>query len=314
LKIAFWSNCGEKCNVSSNLAAISVASVIRYPYSVVLVENRLNNHNLGKAFTGNSIRRLREDASTNYYDGDGIEGLLRKIYRNNGCIAADHNIVVNSSIATNGSIATNNRIIKNDSYAVLRPYLKEIINRHLYYIPQGHILHNEIFEYEFNHCFQPLLQLLKGNFNICMLHAASQKNLSTKTILQEADLIVVNLNQNKYYLEDFFDNYSSMIPKAVFIISNYDSEALLSRARISWEYRIPLENILAIPDNVSYQNAYHCSSVIEFIYHNYSCPKTNPNYTFIQAIKKAAFQIIKRAEASARELSAKNEGLVMYCE
>ena len=81
MKIAFWSNANDKCSVTANMAAISVASVIRYPYSIMTMENKLSNYNLGNAFFGKSHVSILNEVGTNYYDGDGMEGLMRKIYR-----------------------------------------------------------------------------------------------------------------------------------------------------------------------------------------------------------------------------------------
>lgn len=265
MKIAFWSNANERCGVTENLAAISVASVIRYPYSVITMENRLCSNNLGKAFLGRSHVSMMNEVGTNYYEGGGMEGLIRKIYR--------------------------------EDYfeGILRYYVKEIINKHLYYIPQSRIIHNEIFEYEFDHCVHPLLDMLDEFADICYINTASNHNLSTKTILEESDLIVVNLSQNQSILEDFFLNYSSLINKAVFILSNYESNPKYNYKKIANMYDIPLENISIIPRNELYQNSFAGGNVVEFISRNYVCPKESPNYLFIQAIKKSTYLIIKRA-------------------
>ncbi|MHB8129839.1 MAG: hypothetical protein ACYDEX_12650 [Mobilitalea sp.] len=271
MKIAFWSNANEKCGVSANLAAISVASVIRYPYSIITMENRLCNNNLGKAFLGNDHGKLINEVGTNYYDGGGIEGLMRKIYR------GDYH---------------------SDS---LQPYLKEIIQKHLYYIPQTRVIHSEIFDYEFDRCIHPLFVMMEKYADICFIDTASHRNLSTKTILQEADLIVVNLCQKQIILEDFFLNYSSLISKAVFIISNYDCHSFINSKRISKMYEVPWESITVIPENEMYQNAFSKGTIVEFISSNYNCDKEDPNYIFIQSIKKAAYTVIKRAELMVKQ-------------
>lgn len=270
MKIAFWSNVNEKCSVSANLAAVSVATVMRYPYSVIVVENRLSN-NLMKAFMGNARVSLFNEVGTNYYDGGGIEGLLRKIYR------------------------------ENYSHDILKYYLKEILEEHLYYIPQSKVIHSEIFDYEFNHCIHPLFEMIDEYADICFIDTASHRNLSTKTILENADLIVVNLCQKQIILDDFFNNYSSLISKSVFVISNYTFHTMMNSKRIAATYQIPLENIILIPNNESYQNAYSNGSVVGFIRGNYSCFKDNPNYLFIQAIRKAAYIIIRKAEQAVKE-------------
>lgn len=277
MKIAFWSNVSEACGVSSSLAAISIASVIRYPYTVVTMENRLCSNNLGKAYMGRLQSRSKGyagnsfEAGTNYYEGGGLEGLIRKIYRD------EYNL------------------------KTFRRYLSEVIHKHLYYIPQTKVIHNEIFDYEFDQCYPQLQQLIEEFADICMIDTASYRSLSTKTILENADLIVVNLCQKHIILEDFFLNYSSLIPKAIFIINKYDPRMFPNYRRILKEYDISPEKLTVIPYNEMYQSAYAEGTVVEFISRNYNCPKENANYLFIQSIKKAAYMIIKEAEQLVKQ-------------
>jgi hypothetical protein len=271
VKIAFWSNANDMCGVSANLAAISVASVIRYPYTVLTMENYLSISNLGKAFFGRSYVNLLNDVGTNYYDGGGIEGLLRKILR------------------------------EDYYFDILQSFTKEVISKHLYYIPQSKVIHSKIFDYELNYCIHALLNMAEEFSDICFINAASQQNLSTKTILEESDLIVVNLCQKQSVLEDFFLNYSSLIPKSIFIISNYETHTQLNYKKIAYMYDIPMERITIIPNNDLYTNAYMNGNVVAFIKLNYECQKENSNYFFIQAIKKATYLIIKKTVEAVKQ-------------
>lgn len=271
MKVAFWSNANEKCRVSANMAAISVASVTRYPYTIITMENRLCHNNLGKAFMGNNHIDRLDAVGTNYYDGGGIEGLMRKIYR--------------------GEYQSN----------IFPAYLREIINNHLYYIPQSRVIHNEIFDYEFDRSIHQLFLMMEEFADISFIDTASNSNLSTKTILEEADLIVVNLCQTQSILEDFFLNYSSLLFKAVFIISNYNFHSYFNSKRIAKLYEIPWEDIIIIPENEMYNNAYLSGNVVEFISRNYLSSKESPNYIFMQSIKKASYTIMRKVELIAKQ-------------
>jgi hypothetical protein len=273
MKIAFWSNTYEQALVSYNLAAVSIACVMRYPYSVSVMENHLHKDNLGLAFLGTSRVPFIREIGTNYYEGGGVEGLLRSVYRGSA------------------------------NPPMLRTYINEVIPKHLYYIPQSRYIHNELFDYELNDNLAPLFNLLEETNDICFIDTAPL-NLNSKAILETADLIVVNLCQNQNFLEDFFMNYSSLIPKSVFIIGNYTTQTFLNIRRISNLYELPLENITPIPWNEAFQSASLRGRAVEFVTGNYKCLRENPNYLFIQAIRKAAGMIIKRAELSG-ELSRK---------
>lgn len=265
MKIAFWSNAYEQAMVSYNLAAVSIACVMRYPYSVSVMENHLHKENLGLPFLGTNRVPFIREVGTNYYEGGGVEGLLRSVYR--------------------GSV----------NLPMLKTYLKEVIPKHLYYIPQSRYIHNELFDYELNDNLAPLFNLLEETNDICFIDTAPL-NLNSKAILETSDLIVVNLCQNQNFLEDFFVNYSSLIHKSVFIVGNYTTQTFLNIKKISNQYEIPLENIAPLPWNEAFYSAGQRGRAVEFITGNYKCTKDNTNYFFIQAIRKAAGMIIKRAE------------------
>ncbi len=264
MKIAFWSNTYEQSMVSYNLAAISIASVMRYPHPIAVLENHLHKNNLGRAFLGSHSEPILREVGTNYYEGSGIEGLLRRIYRG-----------------------------YNDP-GMLRSYLKEIIHNHLYYFPQSGYIHSELFDYEFNTNIIPLFNLLNEAFDICYIDTAPF-NLNSKIILETADLIVVNLYQNQNFLDDFFQNYESLIPKSVFVIGDYSSRSILSCRRISNLYEIPLDCIAPIPWCEAFQIACSSGRAVEFITANFRCMNDNPHYRFIQSVKKAVVMILKRA-------------------
>lgn len=265
MKIAFWSNAHEQANVSRNLAAVSVASVIRYPYTVTVLENHLRKDNLGWAYHGTDRSGLLREVGINYYEGGGIEGLLRKIYRGNY------------------------------EQAILKSYLKEIIQGHLYYIPQSGIINSELFDYEFNHNAAVLFSMLEEAVDINFIDTASYNSLSSKTILEDSDLIVVNLCQSQRYIDDFFQNYSSLIPKSVFLLGNYSMHSIHTCKRIAHKYDLLPDNITPIPENELFDDACIQGRAVEFITGNYMCKREHPNSVFIQSIKKATAMIMRGA-------------------
>lgn len=265
MKVAFWSN-SKQCGVTSNLAAISVASVIRFPYKLLVLENHLCSNNLGCSYPGKGKADMVAEVGTNYYEGGGSEGLIRRIYRS-------------TKINYN-----------------LEPYLNEIIDNHLYYMPQGQVIHSDLFDYEFSQTIEPFFNLIDDFSDITFIDTASSNSLSTKNIIEEAELIVVNLYQDMRILDDFFKGYSSYISKAIILISKYSSNSLLSIKRISKMYDFPMERILPIPYNDIFKSTITRGRVVEFICSHYDCRRDDPNFFFIQSLKKAAYLIVKETE------------------
>jgi hypothetical protein len=268
VKVAFWSNEYEKSNAFLNFVAISIASIMSNSYTITILENFLGGDKLSKAFFldyDNSIN-ARSGGMTGFYEGRGIEGLLRRIYR------GDNNP------------------------ALHRAYLKEVIPDHLYYIPQRGVINSELFDYELYNNLNELLKIIGNYTDICYINTLQQNHLSSKVILQEADLIVVNLIQNSNYLEYFFKTYYSLIPKSIFIIGNYSTESILSCKRISKLYGIPIENLVPVPYDEYFHLACNYKGAKEFFDNNYFCSRESPHYFFIHGVRKAAYMILKRVE------------------
>lgn len=268
MKIAFWSNEYEKSCTFLNFAAVSIASVMSYPYTITVLENYLGRDNLGKAFfVDNDTIHIRY-GGTGYYEGGGIEGLLRRIYRG-------------------------------DNYpSLLRGYLKKVIPKHLYYIPQSGVINSELFDFELHNNLSQLISIIEKNTDICLINTRQQNHLSSKVILNEADLIVINLIQDPDYLEDFFKDFNSLIPKSLFIIGNYSPKSIMSCKRISRTYELPLEKISAIPYNEYFHVACQYGGAKEFLNSNYFCQRESTHYRFIHGVRKTAHMISKRIEKS----------------
>lgn len=263
MKVAFWSNGTDTLQVSHSLSAISVASILRYPYSITVLENYLYRENLGLSYFGNRKARMLLEFGTNYYEGVGIEGLLRKIYR------------------------------EPRKNVAIRPYLQEVVRKHLYYIPQSQNIHSELFDYELNENLDRLYQLLNDTSNITFINVAPN-NLSTKTILDRANLIVVNLSQNPVYIQDFFENYSSLIPKSIFIINNYSKDSIIHYKSLIHKYGIKQDQITRIPYNEQFIESYHMGRVVEFMLRHYKCESNDSNYLYIQGIRRITSMIMNR--------------------
>lgn len=268
MKIAFWSNEYEKTGAFYNFVAVSIASVMSHPYTITVIENYLERDNLGRAFFHNCDTLDSGYGGTGFYEGGGIEGLLRRIYRGD------------------------------NHQSLFRGYIKEVIPKHLYYVPQGGVINSELFDFELYHNLDRLLSIIEKNTDLCYINITQQNHLSSKAILQEADLIVINLFQNPEYLESFFKNYYSLIPKALFLIGNYSPKSIMSCKRIARLYDIPLEYILPIPFSEEFNTACKYGGAKEFLNCNYFCSKENPNFLFIHGVRKAAYIISRKIEES----------------
>jgi hypothetical protein len=300
LKVAFWSNSKENSGVTSNLACISVASAMEYSYKAVLIENHFQKNKLENALIYNLAHfQLKEEADY-HFKHVGMNYLINHLTERKQKLKNIRNISERENVASGKlekSELTESSIFRyNETSQLIKEVSLEILNNSLYYIPPCYVTNSETFEYDLYGNIDHILEMLESFADITYIDTSNRNNLSSKVILDEVDLVVVNLTQNRSVINHFFENYSSILSKCVFLISNYRKESELSVNKISKTYLINKSSIATIPYNVEYQSAISKGMIVDFLYHNYTCKRTNPNYYFINDIKKAVFMIMNRLE------------------
>lgn len=267
MKIAFWGNGDYSSGVTSNLACISIASTFEYSYKAILIENHQQKNKLENVLMYNLRYRIRELQYQSRHSG--MNHILNYYYMDK---------------MTSESKECSTNVIKEASLEVL--YDK------LYYLPTDYVSNHYMYEHNLYVTIKELLKELDEFADITYIDTSSHK-LSSKIILDEANLVVVNLIQNQNMIKDFFENYSSIIHKCVFLISNYHSGSIINISQISKIHRINPTHIVAIPYNVEYQQALNQGTVVEFLARNYRCEKQNINYPFVKQVKLAVKMINK---------------------
>lgn len=262
MTIAFWSNARGRGGTTSNLACLSVIGAIESPGTRVLLENHCNMISLGDAFTKRTAHSMVREEQY-YLNQVGLDSLMKKLQ----------------------SRLFSNDMIKNSALSFL--------NQQMYYIPQSHVTNKEFFEYEFSQIVELLLEALEDFCHRVYIDTAISEHLSSKTILDKADLVVVNLSQDQAVLEDFFRSYGALNEKAFYLIGNYQQESRYNLKNIIREFRIPKNKIAAVPYNVDFHDALSEGAVVRFITRNYDCDEEDENYYFITQVK-AAFGMLQK--------------------
>lgn len=130
------------------------------------------------------------------------------------------------------------------------------------------------------------------------LNIAGGKHNASKQALEEADLVVIFLPQNMSVIKTFLDKYSSIIPKALFLISDYERtrsrETGCSPARFVKRFHVDSRNISIIPRNQEFKAAFEEGRMESFIRANLSCSIKNKNYSFMQHLFVATEMILER--------------------
>lgn len=258
MNIPFWSNV-RKSGTTSSLAAISIMSVLDYQCKITLLENHYNDKNLGRILFPYPRNQLIKENEI-YYLGHGITDCFIKQLAKTKQNKAGITII-------------------------------EVIKDYLDYIPQIP-LQRDFFDLSFEN--NQLFMLKENKKEYWLLDTESNLNVSSKIILDEAELVVVNLKQDAACILDFLKNYSSLINKSIFIISNFVQTQELQGKELLLEYGISKDKITVIPYCEEFQHAAKNGRSVEFITANYEEKQNDSNYNFICAVKMAV-KMIKTA-------------------
>lgn len=308
MKIAFWSSAKGGIGVTSNLACISIAAAIEYSCKSVLIENHYQKNRL------ENILRYRQShlferhtniycsnvgmdyifnefSSGKYYDLSGIP--MDNIPVTAGSMEEDPLWVLKDSKEKKSYEYLENM---KDTSLLIKEASMEILDNYLYYIPVNHHLNRYIFDYWLNDNIGKILKASEKFADITYVDTSNENNLSSKYILEEVDLVVVNLVQNSSMIKYFFDNYSSILDKSVFLFGNYHKNSKLNIQKISKTYSLNKADVAVIPYNLEYQEAVLKGTLVEFLSSNYYCKRKTPNYGFIREIHKAVTMIFNKTE------------------
>lgn len=114
-----------------------------------------------------------------------------------------------------------------------------------------------------------------------------QRSFSAKQALEEADAAVIFLSSCMENEEEFFKNYASIIPKALFVVEKRSKKQSCTAERLTESYGISRERISYLSPNKEYSYACDMGEVIRFFDENLFCTSDHKNYEFIHQVKTA---------------------------
>lgn len=127
--------------------------------------------------------------------------------------------------------------------------------------------------------------------NFYFLDMAKGSIAESKNVLDEAELVIVFLSQDKTEIRNFFERFSSLLSKAFFVIVDYQRDSLYTSRKISAEYGIKLDNIGIIYHNREFEKACEEGNLGQFIFQNLHRTMEEQNNRFIASLKKLARKI-----------------------
>lgn len=130
--------------------------------------------------------------------------------------------------------------------------------------------------------------------SIYFLDVAGENSVASPIALEEADVIVVFLPQDETKIQKFFDRFSSVIPKALFVIDGFKRNGGCSRRKIAAKYGIRNNNIEIIPYNREFKEACEEGKLEFFLRDNYLQATKEPQYNFVSCLKAIAKRLYEQ--------------------
>lgn len=256
MNIAFWSN-EENSGITSNMLALGTSIALGYQERIIMLENHRSRNNLAKGLFGAyTAEFVREDGNYYYMNGK-----------------ADH-------VIKRFSNKMNRKLI--DLIAI------EVLENSLYYYWQDHLITPELFDYQFFSDYYLILEQAGLIGRLSFLDTKPHNTLSTKEILDMAELVVINLKQDPVSVQSFFQKYQSIIYKSIFIISKYRENDGVNPDYLVNKFGVNRDQIGVIPRCGGFKAAVEEGRTLEFISSNYNCKEETDYWYFISALRNAS--------------------------
>ena len=132
-----------------------------------------------------------------------------------------------------------------------------------------------------------------------LLDVAGESSAYVQDMLEEAEVIVVFLPQDEIEIQKFFYRFSSLIPKAIFVIEeSYRITRVFYRKMVA-EYGINYRNIGSIPQNKEYTDACEDGKLESFLRQKQAA--NSSQYSFIMGIRYVAQLLHERKMHQGRK-------------
>lgn len=153
---------------------------------------------------------------------------------------------------------------------------------------------------------ETLLDILHPAYDVIWIDAHSGNDSeTTKKILAKADLILINLPQNRFVLDKFYsgEDYPSELngKNCIVLLSQYNEDQQFSLRKIKRKYKI-LDPVFPIPYTSQFRDASNNLNIPDYFYKQvFSENKASTSYDFIQSLGKTNKYIIKKLGLQGRE-------------
>jgi hypothetical protein len=258
--VAFWSNVHGQPRTTSNMVAVAVTIALAYNRKCLVTQTHFNLNNLEAYLIEN-----RENSKDIYMDM-GLDGLASIIKLR----AMDKATIENYSIP--------------------------LLNKNLTLLPGTTGGNRKTFIDDMDKTVSMILSEMNKCYEMVFVDVNSGADEVSKLILDKADIIVVNLSQNKSVLDNYITSYQLMNKKVMYLFGSYDRDSSYNLHNLKLMYKPLSKGVTGvIPYNTEFMDAQSDGCVLKYMKKNMAAPKDTTSGNFIECVKDAADKLMKLA-------------------
>lgn len=260
MKITSWSPVHGTPGTTSNLLAIALYITVTLRIKSTITQTNFCMNNLEGPLLGNKM------PSKDYFQDIGMDALARSIK----------------------SAPLDEETFYNASYSLLRDKL--------FLLPGTTKNNQEFYEMDMEKVINNILKSAERFYDVVYIDTNSGKNNLSQQVVETSDLVIVNLNQNKWVIDRYFKEYKFNQSKVFYLIGNYDRRSMNNIRNLRRQYRsLNSQNSAVIPYCTEFTDAMSNGNLIDFILKNKCAAKDDKNGYFMENVALAAHKILKKA-------------------
>ncbi|MCD1261271.1 hypothetical protein B5M42_020940 [Paenibacillus athensensis] len=275
--VVFWSPVPGQTGSTSNLIAVSALLGLEYSSRILLLGSAQSQ----AASLERALVKRRDDAGSDpLYADIGVDALERLI--------------------------RNNKLLPE----MLRDYTIPLLKERFDFLP-GTIKPHKTFAAGAHDFLPQMLLTAKRYYDLILIDAGSgARQPLSQMLLQNADAVVVSLNQNLSVLERFFaqndwQQWLSGKP-LLLVLGQYDRYSVYTTRNIKRRFKLK-SPLYQIAHSAGLMDAMQEGRVIDFMFRNQSVPKGHEHHFLMQGVRILAQALIEQAGLNKPYFGGKGE-------
>lgn len=249
MKIAFWSPRPGQSGTTSNMLASAVMSSVIQNKNVLVLHNHFSDVSLEKSVLG-------KITAPDLFEDIGLDSLLRNIKISELSEGVIHNSVIS------------------------------LYKNRLHILPGTTKEYKGMFEAGLYAAIPAILNAMNKYYDLVFMDLAPGGGKLSGAMQEEADLIVVNLTQDKNMIDDYFAKYHLPKEKTVYLIGRYNGNSRYNLTNLERSYPCIRGKTGVIPYNIEFMDAVTEGKLINFTVKNLANGRGDDNLYFIKKVRQ----------------------------